>query len=93
MLLKAVVSAPRQTGRNVGGRGKVIFLPVRPFTLSPGLLGETRSLDGFHLGPGGRNVRLREPRVVDEVQVHVFNAKLYEVVVNIPNAISSDGEW
>ena len=84
MLLNQPSQLSRQTeqsGESAGGRGKVRwpFLPVCPSTLSPGLLGETRSLDGLHLGPGSRNVRLRELRVVDEVQVQVFNAKLYDI--------------
>jgi hypothetical protein len=46
-------------------------------SLSPGLLGETCSLYSFHLCPSRRNIRPREVRVVDEVQIHVFDAKLY----------------
>jgi len=60
--------------------------PTNP--LSPGLLGETCSLYSFHLCPSRRNIGLRETRVVDEVQIHVFDAKLYGTIP----IISSGGE-
>jgi hypothetical protein len=65
---------------------------VRPH--SPGLLGETCSLQGFHFGPSRWNIRPREIRVMDEVQIHIFNAELYadRSGANIPNAIRSWGE-
>jgi hypothetical protein len=57
--------------------------PVRPhYSPLAYLLGETCSLYGFHLGPSRRNIRPRETRVMDEVQIHVFDAKLYSIMTS-----------
>jgi hypothetical protein len=38
--------------------------------------GKTCLLDGFHLGPRRRDVWPRDTRMMDEVQIHVFDAEL-----------------